>query len=61
MNYIEEIREPIAKAHILVPQAYLGNVMTCAWKARRTKSMLFHGNQVALIYELPMAEIVMDF
>lgn len=62
VNHIEEIREPIAKANILVPQQHLGNVITlCVEKRGAQKSMLFHGNQVALVYELPMAEIVMDF
>ena len=62
LSSIEEIREPIAKANILVPQVHLGNVITlCVEKRGVQKSMLFHGNQVALVYELPMAEIVMDF
>ena len=62
LNIIEEIREPIAKANILVPQEYLGNVITlCVEKRGVQKSMLFHGNQVALVYELPMSEIVLDF
>jgi GTP-binding protein LepA len=62
VNFIEEIREPIAKAQILVPQAHLGNVITlCVERRGVQKSMLFHGNQVALVYELPMAEIVLDF
>lgn len=62
VNNIDEIREPIAKANILVPQAHLGNVITlCVEKRGSQKSMLFHGNQVALVYELPMGEIVMDF
>jgi GTP-binding protein LepA len=62
VNLIEEIREPIAKANILVPQTHLGNVITlCVEKRGVQKSMLFHGNQVALVYELPMGEIVMDF
>lgn len=62
VNYIAEIREPIAKANILVPQIHLGNVITlCVEKRGVQKSMLFHGNQVALVYELPMSEIVMDF
>ncbi len=61
-NEIEEVREPIAKANILVPQSYLGNVITlCVERRGAQKSMLFHGNQVALIYELPMGEIVLDF
>jgi len=62
INNIAEIREPIAKANILVPQAHLGSVITlCMEKRGAQKSMLFHGNQVALVYELPMGEIVMDF
>jgi GTP-binding protein LepA len=62
VNLIEEIREPIAKASILVPQAHLGSVITlCVEKRGVQKSMLFHGNQVALVYELPMGEIVLDF
>lgn len=62
LSSIAEIREPIAKANILVPQTHLGNVITlCVEKRGVQKSMLFHGNQVALVYELPMAEIVMDF
>ncbi len=62
INHILEIREPIAKAHILVPQAHLGSVITlCVERRGAQKSMLFHGNQVALIYELPMSEIVLDF
>jgi GTP-binding protein LepA len=59
---IAEIHEPIANANILVPQAHLGNVITlCVERRGVQKSMLFHGNQVALVYELPMSEIVMDF
>ena len=62
INNIDELREPIAKANILVPQAHLGNVITlCVERRGVQKSMLFHGNQVALVYELPMAEIVLDF
>jgi GTP-binding protein LepA len=62
INQIEEIREPIAKASILVPQIHLGNIITlCVERRGVQKSMIFHGNQVALVYELPMAEIVMDF
>lgn len=62
VNVIEEIREPIARANILVPQEHLGSVITlCVERRGSQKSMLFHGNQVALIYELPMGEIVLDF
>ena len=62
INNIQEIREPIAKANILVPQVHLGSVITlCVERRGVQKSMLFHGNQVALVYELPMSEIVLDF
>jgi GTP-binding protein LepA len=62
INHIAEIREPIARANILVPQMHLGGVITlCAERRGAQKSMLFHGNQVALVYELPMNEIVLDF
>lgn len=62
LNHVQVIREPIAKANILVPQAHLGNVITlCVDRRGVQKNMLFHGNQVALVYELPMNEIVMDF
>ncbi|NVK25343.1 MAG: elongation factor 4 [Gammaproteobacteria bacterium] len=59
---IEEIREPICKADILVPQEYLGNVITlCVEKRGMQTAMSYHGNQVAVSYDLPMAEVVMDF
>jgi GTP-binding protein LepA len=61
-NSISEVREPIGRAHILVPQPYLGNVITlCVEKRGVQQSMLFHGNQVSLTYDLPMSEIVLDF
>jgi GTP-binding protein LepA len=62
VNDIDEIREPIVEAHILVPQEYVGNVITlCIEKRGVQTNMLYHGRQVALTYELPMAEVVMDF
>jgi GTP-binding protein LepA len=62
LNYIDEIREPIVKANILVPQQYLGNVMTlCVEKRGVQKNMLYLGNQVSLTYEIPMNEVVLDF
>ncbi len=61
-NLIAEIREPIVKASILVPQQYLGNVMTlCVEKRGVQKNMLYLGNQVSLTYEIPMNEVVLDF
>lgn len=62
VNDILEIREPIVEAHILVPQEYVGNVITLCVEKRGTQvNMTYHGRQVALVYELPMAEVVMDF
>lgn len=62
LNQIEEIREPICKANILVPQQYLGNVMTlCVEKRGIQKNMLYLGNQVSLTYDIPMSEVVLDF
>lgn len=59
---IAETREPIAEANILVPQEYLGNVITlCVERRGVQKKMHYVGNQVALTYELPMSEIVLDF
>ncbi len=61
-NLLSEIREPIVKANILVPQQYLGNVMTlCVEKRGIQKHMLYLGNQVSLTYEIPMNEVVLDF
>jgi GTP-binding protein LepA len=62
VNKIEEIREPIILASILVPQDYLGNVITlCVEKRGVQKDMQYLGSQVSLNYELPMSEIVLDF
>ena len=59
---IDEIREPIITANILVPQQYVGAVITlCIDKRGVQKKMVYHGNQVILTYELPMSEVVMDF
>src|SRR5690554_2075329 len=62
VNDIEQIYEPIVEANILVPQEHVGNVITlCIEKRGVQKDMTYHGKQVALRYELPMAEVVMDF
>ncbi|MEO9273980.1 translation elongation factor 4 [Marinomonas sp. 5E14-1] len=59
---IREMREPIVEANILVPQEYLGNVITlCVEKRGLQKDMQYVGQQVQLRYELPMNEVVMDF
>ncbi|HEY7865739.1 MAG TPA: elongation factor 4, partial [Psychromonas sp.] len=62
VNDIAEIREPIAECNILVPQEYLGNVITlCILKRGVQTKMVYHGKQVALTYHIPMGEVVMDF
>jgi|TARA_Y100000588_G_scaffold90409_2_gene97319 GTP-binding protein LepA len=62
VNDIAEIREPLVEANILVPQEYLGNVITlCVEKRGMQTNMTYHGKQVAVTYELPMAEVVLDF
>ncbi len=59
---IEEIREPIITASILVPQDYVGPVMTlCTQKRGAQRNMQYLGRQVMLTYELPLNEVVMDF
>ncbi len=59
---IEEIREPIITAFVLVPQAYVGSVITlCNQKRGAQKNLLYVGRQVLLTYELPLNEVVMDF
>lgn len=61
-SLIDEIREPIVEANMLVPQTYLGTVMTlCNEKRGVQKKLMFLGNQVSLTYELPMNEVVLDF
>jgi len=62
LNEIAEIREPIIAGHILVPHAHVGNVIgLCVEKRGVQKRMQYLGNQVSIEYELPMAEVVMDF
>ncbi|WP_201568469.1 translation elongation factor 4 [Psychrobacter sp. JCM 18900] len=61
-NNIEEFREPIARCQILVPQEFLGNVMTLCIERRGVQvDMRFMGRQVQLIFDIPMGEVVMDF
>jgi GTP-binding protein LepA len=60
--YVDEMREPLCEANILVPKDYVGNVMTlCIEKRGVQKDMQFVGGQVSLTYEIPMSEVVMDF
>jgi GTP-binding protein LepA len=59
---IDEVREPIITTKIFVPQDYLGAVITlCEQKRGSQVNMAYHGRQVQLTYEMPMAEVVMDF
>ena len=59
---ILEMREPLARCNILVPQNYLGNILSlCNDKRGVQQDMQFLGNQVSLQYDIPMAEVVMDF
>jgi GTP-binding protein LepA len=59
---VREIREPIIRANILVPQAYLGGVITlCIEKRGVQKDMQYVGSQVSLHYEMPLSEVVLDF
>jgi GTP-binding protein LepA len=62
LSKVEEIREPIITATILMPQDYVGPVLTlCTEKRGVQKNMQYVGRQVLLTYELPLAEVVMDF
>jgi GTP-binding protein LepA len=62
ISSIEEVREPIIKASILVPQDYVGPVITlCNEKRGVQRNMQYLGRQVMLTYELPLNEVVMDF
>ncbi|HEC27360.1 MAG TPA: elongation factor 4 [Gammaproteobacteria bacterium] len=61
-SLIDEIREPVIVAHLLMPQEYVGSVMQlCNDKRGVQKDMQYFGRQVMLIYELPMSEVVLDF
>jgi GTP-binding protein LepA len=62
LTSIEEIREPVILATILVPEEYVGAVITlCANKRGIQENMQYRGRQVMLVYELPLNEVVMDF
>lgn len=62
INKIAEIREPIIQANILVPQDYVGAVIgLCEEKRGQQKGMQYLGGQVAIQYELPLSEVVLDF
>ncbi len=59
---IQEMREPIARCTVLTPQEYLGNIITlCIDKRGSQVDLQYLGKQVQLIYDIPMAEVVLDF
>lgn len=61
-SIIDEMREPIVRANILVPSEHVGNVITlCVDRRGVQKDMQFIGQQVSLTYDLPMSEVVLDF
>ena len=61
-SHIAEIREPIIRATILVPQQYVGDVIgLCVEKRGIQKNMVYHGRQAIITYELPLSEVVLDF
>ena len=62
MSAIEDMREPIVRANILVPQEHLGSVITlCIEKRGVQRDLQFLGSQVQVRYDLPMSEVVLDF
>ena len=62
LSLIQEMREPIVRATILVPQEHLGNVITlCIEKRGVQRDMQFLSSQVQVVYDLPMNEVVLDF
>ena len=59
---IDDIREPIVTVNLYMPQEYVGSVITlCTQKRGIQTNMTYHGKQVQLTYEIPMAEVVLDF
>ena len=62
LSKVNEIREPIITASILVPQDYVGAIITlCTQKRGVQRNMQYLGRQVMLTYEMPLNEVVMDF
>jgi GTP-binding protein LepA len=62
INQINEIREPIIQANILLPEAHIGAVISlCIEKRGVQKNLQFLGSQVSLVFELPLSEVVLDF
>ena len=62
ISNIAEIREPIAECRMLMPSEYVGAIMKICQKKRGIQTgLVYHGEQVALTYEIPMSEVVLDF
>ncbi len=62
VNHIEEVREPIIRANILTPEAYIGNIIKLCEEKRGVQiGIQYMASQVQISYELPMAEVVLDF
>ncbi len=61
-NEIDKIKEPYAQTNILTPKDYVGNVITlCISKRGIQKEMTYFSNQVSIVFEMPLAEIIVDF
>jgi len=61
-NEIEEIREPIVDVTIIAPNDYVGNIITlCTSKRGIQKDMKYFGNQVSIIFEMPLSSVIIDF
>ena len=59
---IDEIREPIVNTTILTPNDYVGNVISiCTAKRGIQKNMTYFGNQVSIVFEMPLASVIIDF
>ena len=62
LSRIEQIREPIIKANMLMPQEYIGGVITlCIEKRGIQKNIQYLGRQVMLTFDIPLSEVVLDF
>ena len=62
LSNVSEIREPYVSATILTPKDYVGNVITlCTQKRGMQKDMTYFGNQVSIVFEMPLAEVIIDF
>jgi GTP-binding protein LepA len=62
INKVAEIREPIIQVNLLLPEEYIGSVITlCIEKRGKQKDMQYMGSQVSLVFELPLSEVVLDF